>query len=447
MLEKVKSRVSYTRIIALGFAGIILFGSFLLCLPIASRDGQWTSYIDTLFTATSATAVTGLVVFDTYSQWTVFGQIVILALVQIGGIGFMTVVTLFSMVLKRNIGLHERTLLSQTTGALSLGGIVRLIRRIVFGTFIIEGIGAILLSIRFIPKMGILDGIYNSIFHSISSFCNAGFDLMGKFGEYSSLTTFSDDIVVNVTVMLLIIIGGVGFIVWNDILKFRFNFKSYLLHSKIVLATTLILIFSGAVLFFFFEYNHSFKGESTGTKVIMSFFQSITTRTAGFNTVNIGELSESGNLLTRMLMFIGGSPGSTAGGIKTTTFAVMILGAIASSRHVPNINIFRKRLDENIVKQAAAIFSIYIFAVLISTLIICAIQPFTVKQVMFEVISAAGTVGLSTGITTDLSIISKLIITFLMYGGRVGGLTIALLLAEKRTHIPIERPTEKILIG
>lgn len=447
MIEKIKSRITYTRIIALGFAGIILFGALLLSLPIASKDGQWTSYIDTLFTATSATAVTGLVIYDTFAQWTIFGQLVILTLIQIGGIGFMTVVTLFSMVFKRNIGLHERTLLSQSAGTLSLGGIVKLIRRIVLGTFIIEGIGAILLSTRFIPKMGLAEGIYNSVFHAISSFCNAGFDILGKYGEFSSLTTFYDDVVINVTVMLLIVIGGIGFIVWNDIIKFRFKLKSYLLHSKIVIVTTIFLIFSGAILFFVFEYNSTFAGESTGNKIMLSFFQSVTTRTAGFNTINIGELSESGNLLTRMLMFIGGSPGSTAGGIKTTTFAVMIIGAIASSRHAPNINIFRKRLDENIVKQAAAIFTIYMFAILTATLIICAIQPFTAKQVMFEAISAAGTVGLSTGITPDLNIVSKLIITFLMYGGRVGGLTIALVLAEKRVHVPLDRPTEKILIG
>ncbi len=447
MLEKIKSWITYTRIIALGFIGVILLGTILLSLPFAARDGHITPFIDTLFTATSATAVTGLVVFDTFQHWSLFGQIVILGMIQIGGIGFMTIVTLFSMVLKRNISLHERILLSQSAGTLTLSGVVRLIRRITLGTFLMEGIGAIILAFRFCPKMGFLEGIYNAIFHSVSAFCNAGFDIMGKYREFSSLTAFSDDILVNIVLMLLIVIGGIGFIVWNDIIKSRFNFKKYMLHSKIVLSATLFLILSGAILFFIFEYNSAFANQTLGNKVTMSFFQSITTRTAGFNTADLNTLSESGNILTRILMFIGGSPGSTAGGIKTTTFVVLVFGVISSSRHTPSINLFRKRLDENIVKQASAIFTIYICAILVATMIICAIQPFSMKDVVFEVISASGTVGLSSGITPDLNILSKIIIIFLMFGGRVGGLTLALVLAEKRVHVPIDRPTEKLLIG
>ena len=447
MLKKIKSWITYTRIIALGFIGVILLGTILLSLPFAARDGHITPFIDTLFTATSATAVTGLVVFDTFQHWSLFGQIVILGMIQIGGIGFMTIVTLFSMVLKRNISLHERILLSQSAGTLTLSGVVRLIRRITLGTFLMEGIGAIILAFRFCPKMGFLEGIYNAIFHSVSAFCNAGFDIMGKYSEFSSLTAFSDDILVNIVLMLLIVIGGIGFIVWNDIIKSRFNFKKYMLHSKIVLSATLFLILSGAILFFIFEYNSAFANQTLGNKVTMSFFQSITTRTAGFNTADINSLSESGNILTRILMFIGGSPGSTAGGIKTTTFVVLVFGVISSSRHTPSINLFRKRLDENIVKQASAIFTIYICAILVATMIICAIQPFSMKDVVFEVISASGTVGLSSGITPDLNILSKIIIIFLMFGGRVGGLTLALVLAEKRVHVPIDRPTEKLLIG
>ena len=447
MLKKLKSQLTSTRILALGFAGIIILGAFLLSLPIASKDGQWTSFVDTLFTATSATAVTGLVVFDTYLHWSIFGQIVILCLLQIGGIGFMTVVTLFSLFLKRNIGLHERQLLSQAAGAIRIGGIVKLIRRITLGTFIFEGVGTIFLATRFCPEMGLWKGIYNAIFHSVSAYCNAGFDLMGKFGEFSSLTKYSNDIIVNLTVMLLIVIGGVGFIVWNDIARHGLRFKKYLLHTKIVLTATFVLIFGGAILFFVFEGTSSMANESVGNKVLMSFFQSVTTRTAGFNTIDVASLSESGNLLTRILMFIGGSPGSTAGGIKTTTFFVLIFGAIASARQAPHINIFKKKIEDSVVKQATAIFTIYLIGILTATIIICAMQPFSVKQVMFETISAAGTVGLSTGITPSLNIAAKLIITFLMYGGRIGGLAIALVFAEKRVHVPIERPSEKIIIG
>lgn len=447
MLKKIKFQLTSTRILALGFAGIIIFGAFLLSLPIASKDGQWTSFVDTLFTSTSATAVTGLVVFDTYLHWSIFGQIVILCMLQIGGIGFMTVVTLFSLFLKRNIGLHERQLLSQATGAIRIGGIVKLIRRITLGTFIFEGIGAIFLATRFCPEMGLWKGIYNAIFHSVSAYCNAGFDLMGKFGEFSSLTKYSDDIIVNITIILLIVIGGVGFIVWNDIGRHGLHFKKYLLHTKIVLTATFVLIFGGAILFFIFEGTSSMANESVGNKVLMSFFQSVTTRTAGFNTIDVASLSESGNLLTRILMFIGGSPGSIAGGIKTTTFFVLIFGAIASARQAPHINIFKKKIEDGVVKQATAIFTIYLVGILTATIIICAMQPFSVKQVMFETISAAGTVGLSTGITPTLNIAAKLIITFLMYGGRIGGLAIALVFAEKRVHVPIERPSEKIIIG
>lgn len=447
MINKLKIKLTYAQTIALGFLTTILIGSILLSLPISSRTREWTPFINALFTSTSATCVTGLVVYDTYTHWSLFGQLVILMLIQVGGIGFMTIITLFSMFLKRNIGLRERRLIMQASGSMGISGIVKLIRRIAIGTLIFEGVGTILLTTRFYPEMGFMKGFYNALFHSISAFCNAGFDIMGKYSAFSSLTKYSSDVVINITIMLLIVIGGIGFLVWNDILICKKNIRKYQLHTKIVLSTTFFLIVVGAVLFYFFERNYSFAGRNPAEMIIASFFQSITPRTAGFNITDTSALSESGNLLTMLLMFIGGSPGSTAGGIKTTTFIVLITGAVASSRHSSHINVFKRRLDENIVKEASAIATIYLTAIIISTMLICFIQPFTMKEVLFEVISAAGTVGLSTGITTSLNNLSKLIIMFLMFGGRVGGLTLALVLAEKRVNVLINRPIEKILIG
>ncbi|WP_326910815.1 TrkH family potassium uptake protein [Sedimentibacter sp. MB31-C6] len=440
-------KLTYTQIIAFGTLAIMLLGGVLLSLPISSRSGDSTPLINAFFTAASATSVTGLVIYDTYSHWSSFGQVIILFLIQIGGLGFMTVVTLFSMFLRRRIGLRERRLLMESANTLKIGGIVLLIKKILIGTFIFESIGAILLFIRFYPEMGLKSGLFNAIFHSVSAFCNAGFDIMGKYGEFTSLTRYSKDIVVNITVMTLIIIGSIGFVVWDDIGKNRLNFKKYLLHTKIVLTTTAILIFVSAILFYIFEVNRTMVNMTISEKILASFFQSITPRTAGFNTINMTRLSESSSLLTIILMFIGGSPGSTAGGIKTTTFVVLIIGAISSAKHKQDLSIFKRRLENNALKRASSITFIYMFSTLLSICIICGIQDFTMKEVLFEVYSAAGTVGLSMGITPYLNSISKLIIIVLMYGGKVGSLSLALVLAEKKEVIPISRPIEKIIIG
>lgn len=445
--NKFRLNLTYTRIIALSFFGIIIVGSLLLTLPVAARSAESTPYINSLFTAVSATCVTGLVTYDTFTHWSLFGQGVILCLIQIGGLGFMTLVTLLAMFLGKNIGLHERRLLMQSAGTLQIGGVVRLLRRIAMGTALFEGIGAVVLAIRFCPKMGFLEGVYNAVFHSVSAFCNAGFDLMGKYTPSSSFTLLYGDVVVNVTIMCLIILGGLGFIVWNDILTFRGQLHKYKLHSKIVIMITAILILGGAVLFFLFEYNHSLSQMSLPDKILASFFGAVTPRTAGFNTVDINQMSDSGSLLTMILMLIGGSPGSTAGGIKTTTFAVLVIGAVASARQNRAINVWKRRLEEDVIRRASAIFIVYLMGIVISTMLICAMQELHLKEVLFETISAAGTVGLSTGITSLLNPVSKILIMILMYGGRVGGLSLALALAERREHVPIERPVEKILIG
>lgn len=445
--KKFHLNLTYTRIIALSFLGIILAGSLLLTLPIASRNGEFSPYIDALFTATSATCVTGLVVYDTFSHWSLFGQIVIICLIQIGGLGFMTLVTLTAMLLGKNIGLHERHLLMMSTGGLQIGGVVMLLRRIALGTLLFEGAGAILLAIRFCPKMGFVEGLYNAVFHSVSAFCNAGFDIMGKYGQFSSLTTMYDDPVVNFTIMALIVLGGLGFIVWNDILTMRWHVRRYKLHSKLVLVITAFLIASGTILFFLFERDGTLAHMTPFEKLMASMFGSISPRTAGFNTVPLDQLHDSTSLLTIILMFIGGSPGSTAGGIKTTTFAVLLVGTIAAATQSKGVTVFKRRLEEDALRKASAIFTLYVMAVLTATLVICAMQDFSLKDTLFETVSAVGTVGLTAGITPELNAISKIIIIMLMYGGRVGALSLAVGLAEKRERPPLDRPVEKIVIG
>lgn len=448
MLQKIrKFKPSSWQIIALGYLTVVLVGSLLLSLPIASKARIWTPYINAIFTATSATCVTGLVVYDTFTYWSLFGQIVILMLIQIGGLGFMTIISLFAIVTKRQIGLYERTILTRSARTINVSGIVRLIKKIVIGTLFIELLGAVLLSIRFIPEMGFLRGAYFAIFHAISAFCNAGFDLMGFKGQFSSLISYVNDPLVNVTIMMLIVIGGLGFLVWSDIWDCGIKKKSLTWYSKIVLVATSVFIVLPTVLFMLFEKNNLFKDMNFGNALLSSLFQSITPRTAGFNTLEINKLSNSSVLMTMFLMFIGGSSGSTAGGIKITTFVVILFGLKSIVNPTGGITIGKKRVEEGVLRQALAIFTSYLIAIFFAVLIICAIEPFSLKVVAFETISAIGTVGLSMGITPHLSAVSKLIIAFLMYVGRVGLLTVVLAFAQKRTNLPVQRPLGDILIG
>lgn len=447
MLKKLLKKLTYTQIIVLSFLIMILAGAFLLCLPISSASGEFTPPLNALFTATSATCVTGLIVYDTCTYWSIFGKIVILGLIQIGGLGFMVFISMFSIFLKKRIGVYERRLLMQAQGNLRLSGVVVLLKRILKGTFICEGIGALILAIRFCPEMGFIKGVGNAIFHSVSAFCNAGFDLMGKYEKFSSLTHFSEDPLVLITLMALIVVGGIGFLVWADIIDFKTKIKKYSLHSKIVLSTSAILILVPFVLFFIFEYNGVLKDFNFVNKILNAAFLSIAPRTAGFNSVDLSALSDSSIVITDLLMLIGGSPGSTAGGLKTTTFAVLILSMIAAARHNTHPQIFKRRLPDDALKQATAIFTIYIMASLTAIILICALEQSDITTVTFEVISAVGTVGSTLGITPTLCGISKVIIMLLMFGGRVGGLSLMLSLAEKRENVPIDRPSEKILIG
>lgn len=439
--------LSYTQYIAFGFLLIIFAGTLLLCLPIASRDGIWTNPLDAFFTATSATCVTGLVIYDTYTHWSIFGQTVILLLIQVGGLGFMAMITMFSIFTKRKISLHERKLLVQTSGSMRYQGIVVLIRRILKGTFFVEGVGAAFLALRFCQEMPFGEGIYNAIFHSVSAFCNAGFDLMGKKVPYGSLTSYSDDWLVCLTLIVLIVIGGIGFFVWNDIRKHGFKFKDYDLHSKLVVCTSGALIVFGFFYFLLTERNGLMDGMSAGERIISSLFLSVSPRTAGFNTLDQNGLSEAGRLMTMIFMFIGGSPGSTAGGIKTTTFLVAILSALSSARNVKDVTVFKRRIDSKIIREACSIVAIYIMMLFASVALIAIIEPFPLEAIFFEAVSAIGTVGLSCGISQELSAVSKIIFSLLMFFGRIGGLSFVLVVAEQRRPVAVERPSERILIG
>lgn len=440
-------KMSHVQIIALGFFIIIMTGTILLMLPVSTKNGQGATFLEALFTATSASCVTGLVVCDTSTYWTIFGQGVILAMIQIGGLGFMTIATMFFLILRKRVHLRGRELLTESISVSQVGGIMRLAKKILLGTFLIEGIGALLLMIRFVPLYG-RQGIWMSVFHSVSAFCNGGFDLMGQHtGAYSSLTFFVDDWLVNLVIMALIVIGGVGFIVWDDILTYKFAIKKYHLHSKIVLWMSSVLIFGGALLFLIVEKNATGAGLSPGDQVLAALFDSVTARTAGFNTVDTAGLSDAGKLLTIALMFIGGSPGSTAGGVKTTTIVVLLLYSFSYMRSNRSTSIFGRSLEDDALRKASAVFFTNLMLALSVTILISSIQKLPVLDILFETFSAIGTVGMSTGLTRELNDIARVLIIFLMYCGRVGSLSFANALAGKRKTAPVKNAVEKITIG
>lgn len=447
MFGKLSHKISPSRLIALSFILLILTGTLFLCLPIASKDGCWTYPLDALFTATSATCVTGLIIADTFTKWSLFGQVVILVLIQIGGIGLMSFISMFFIFIKRKLSLHDRMLMMQAAGSTQIGGMARLIKRILWGTFIIEGVGAVFLAIRFVPLWGVGKGIYFSVFHAVSAFCNAGFDLMGSVEPYSSLTTFDSDVLVNVTIIVLIVIGGIGFLVWNDIVKYRLHFKQYTLHAKLILVTTPVLLIIGALGYFIFEQNYTLRGDGLGEQILKSLFASTTMRTAGFNTIDYSQMSPSSSLLSDVLMMIGGSPGSTAGGIKTTTIVVIFISMFSMMRNQSDTVIFKKRISVTLVKQAAVIIIVYAAYIFLGTMLICHIEGLSLSAVLFEVVSAVCTVGVSTGITPYLSDLSHVILIVLMFGGRIGGFTLMLVLGQKKKGAPLRRPKENILIG
>lgn len=441
-LYKKKKYTSF-QIITLGFATVIVAGALLLMLPISSNGNIITPFNEAIFTATSAVCVTGLVVQDTATYWSGFGQCVILVLIQIGGLGVITVAAAFAMMSGRKISLMQRSVMQEAIAAPKVGGVVRLTNFVLKGTFLIEMTGALVMMPVFIKDFGI-KGIWMSFFHSISAFCNAGFDLMGTENvKYASLTSYISNPVINVMIILLIIIGGIGFLTWEDVVINKFHFKCYRMQSKVILTTTALLILFPALFFFFKD----FENLALKERFLSSVFQAVTPRTAGFNTADITRMTEAGQAIMLSLMLIGGSPGSTAGGMKTTTFAVLVVNALASFQRKEDAQMFGRRLESSAVKNAAAIFMLYITFFFTGAVLISVIEelPFTIC--LFETASAIGTVGLTLGITPNLGIFSQIILIVLMFLGRVGGLTL-IYAAFSGTRKELSKlPKEKITVG
>lgn len=445
MLEIIhrKKRLSSFKLIALGFAGVIVLGALILMLPFSSNTGSVTPFHEALFTSTSAVCVTGLVVQDTGSYWSAFGQAVILLLIQIGGLGVVTVAATFTMLSGRKISLMQRSTMQDAISAPKVGGIVRLTRFIVCGTFLIELIGMVAMLPVFCRDHG-FKGIWMAAFHSVSAFCNAGFDILGTTeNKYPSLTGYVGEPTINIVIMILIIVGGIGFLTWDDICTNRWHFKKYRMQSKVILVTSVILIIVPAIFFFLFD----FTGLPTGEKILASLFQSVTPRTAGFNTADLTAMTESSKAIMILLMLVGGSPGSTAGGIKTTTLAVLILNAFSVCRKKNDTEVYGRRLEGSAVKSASTIAVIYFLLFFIGGIIISTAEGMPLSACLYETASAVGTVGLTLGVTPQLSVLSQLILIVLMYLGRVGGLTLIYAAISNKNQSGAKLPLEKITVG
>jgi len=440
-LEK---KLSSSQMIILGFAMVILFGSLLLMLPVAIRDGQEVNFVDALFTATSAVCVTGLVVRDTATCWTGFGQAVILLLIQIGGMGVITVAVAIAVISGKKISLKQRNTMQEAISAHQVGGIVRLTSFIIGTTIFLEMLGAVFMAPSFCREFGIGRGIWYALFHSISAFCNAGFDLMGSKSPYSSLTSFAGNWMINFTIMALIVTGGIGFLTWEDIMTNRHRIRKYRVQSKVILSMTVLLIAIPSLYFFFFELS----GYPLEERILGSLFQSVTARTAGFNTIDFNRMSEAGLAVMILLMLVGGSPGSTAGGMKTTTFAVLLSTAISVFFHREHTHFFGRRMDEDTVRNAVTILMMYLVLFLGGGLIISRVERIGLLECLFETSSAVATVGLSLGLTPQLGMLSRIILIFLMYIGRVGGLTLVFAaLSGNRKGNTARLPQEKMTVG
>lgn len=438
------------QVIALGFVLIILVGAFILTLPISSRTGEPTDFVTALFTATTSTCVTGLVVVDTYTHWSFFGQCIILTMIQIGGMGFMLMLAALSIILGRKITIRERVLIGKSISLDSMSGIVKLSKKIIFRVFLVEAFGAAILTVRFLRDFPIKDAVWNGIFHSVSAFCNAGIDLMGGMGgEYCSLAPYAGDFTVTFTVILLIVLGGLGFYVWDDVLSMRKG-KRLSLHTRLVLTTTAVLLISGTVFFLIAEWNNpaTLGNKNLYDKILLSCFQSATTRTAGMDQLGQAKLTPASTVMTMLLMFIGGSPGSTAGGVKTVTVALLVLTALSTLKGKHNIVVYGRNLSYRYVLDAVTIIMVGVVCVFGSTLLISMIDGVTFETAMFECVSAFATVGLSEGITPGLSILSRLVIIALMYMGRVGIITLGLaIIVRGKKETNIKYPEGKIIVG
>ena len=438
-----KRRLSSFKIIILGFAGVILLGALLLMLPISSTGGNVTPFNETLFTSTSAVCVTGLVVRDTGSYWSTFGQTVILALIQIGGLGVVTVAASFALLSGRKISLMQRSTMQDAISAPKVGGIVRLTRFILRGTFLIELLGALAMLPVFCRDYG-WRGIWMAVFHSVSAFCNAGFDILGTGNNlYPSLTSYADSPIINITIMLLIVTGGIGFLTWDDICENKLHFHHYRMQSKVILVTTAFLLVLPAIFFFFVD----FSSLPIGKRVLASFFQSVTPRTAGFNTVILSDMTGASQAVMIFLMMIGGSPGSTAGGMKTTTLAVLVANAAATFRQHESVHFFGRRIECGVVKTAATVVTMYLALFFGGAIFISVYENLPLSSCLYETASAVGTVGLTLGITPQLHIPSQMVLIMLMYLGRVGGLTLIYAALSGKRAETAKLPLDQIAVG
>ena len=435
-------RLNSFQIIVLGFAFVILLGAGILMLPVSSADGSWTPFVNALFTSVTSVCVTGLVVCDTGTYWSSFGHAVILLLIQTGGL-VVTISASFTILSGKKIGLSQRSIMAESVAAPQLRGVVRLTGFIVRVTLGIELIGALLMAPVFCRDFGLFRGLWMSLFHSVSAFCNAGIDLLGVRGAYSSLTSYAYDPLINLVIILLIVIGGIGFLTWDDIYRNRHHISRYRMQSKVILSYSLALIFIPAILFFFLE----FQDIPAGKRILVSLFQSVTTRTAGFNTADLSSMRESGQFLMILLMLVGGSPGSTAGGIKTTTLAVLISCATAVFARKDSPEMFKRRIIPDIVATAIAIFFMYTSLGILCAMTLSILESLPLIPCLFEAISALATVGLSFGITPTLSVPSKLILITFMFIGRVGGLTIIYATMSGYKIQCGKFPQEKISVG
>lgn len=439
-MKSILKKLTGAQVITLGFAVAILIGTLLLLLPFSTAEGKCAGFLNAFFTSTSAMCVTGLVVQDTATYWSVFGQIVILIMIQIGGLGVVSLAALVMMMVRHRIGLLERSTMQEAISAPKLSGIVKLTGFVILFTLIMETIGTLLLLPVFCKDFG-AKGIWYSIFHSVSAFCNAGFDIVGK--GYTSLTAYADNPLLNITLVILIVVGGIGFTTVYDFVKHGVHLNRFSLQSKVILTTTTFLIVLPAIYFAVFE----FKDLPAGQRVAEGFFQSVTARTAGFNTADLTTLSDTGIALLILLMLIGGSPGSTAGGMKTTTFVVLLLTAFSVLRRKDDTNCFRRRIAEKTVKNAVTILVLYLVLFVLGGVIISSIEDLPLITCLFETASAVGTVGLTLGITPTLSVASKLVLIVLMYSGRVGALTLVFATFVSKNKNISRYPEEKLSVG
>ncbi len=452
-MDRKKITLSTTQIILLSFLATILIGSLLLALPVSSADGNAVPYIDALFTATTSTCVTGLVTLPTFSTWSLFGQIVILLLIQIGGLGIITIMSGFMLMINRRMSIGDRLLVQDAFNLNTMSGLANFVKKILLGTFVVESVGAVLYMFVFVRDFG-LRGIWISFFTSVSAFCNAGIDIIGE----TSLCDYATNPIINLTTSLLIVFGGIGYIVWWDVLRVMKNrtsknkrvFRHLTLHSKIAIVTTILLIFGGGLLIFAFEYNNPATiGElSLFDKIQVSLFQSVTTRTAGFATVPQENLTGASTITSVMMMFVGGSPVGTAGGVKTVTIVVLLCSAVATIKNKSTASIFNRTVSGSSIRKAVAVVTTFVVILLASTVLLAASTDAPTIDVIYETVSATATVGLSRNFTGSLNTLGKIIIIVTMYFGRIGPISLAVALgSRKETQNVISEPTEDISIG